>query len=184
MEQSINENRVNSGELRLSDNPEPSRKLILFKPKSCKRCSLVFVPNAKGNLYCPTCAEIQRDLLEQKRRERNIRRRAAQGKPVGCGRGGNQESGSSSPYYKNGIGFFRKTSRKIRDEIRFCERCGKDLMNADRYSWCVHHIDRNRNNNIRENFMLLCKRCHQLEHNCAAVLPQNSGRCNDHPERE
>ena len=46
--------------------------------------------------------------------------------------------------YKNGIGFFRREGSKLKETVRYCERCGKDLKNAGRYSWVVHHKDHNK----------------------------------------
>lgn len=48
-----------------------------------------------------------------------------------------------------------------RNQIEQCERCG--------YKECkkilgVHHKDRNRNNNKRDNLEILCPNCHSLEH--------------------
>lgn len=72
--------------------------------------------------------------------------------------------------YKNGIGFFLRMRSVIKEERRFCERCGKDLKGVGRYLWAVHHKDHNHYNNILENFELLCKGCHQKEHQCAREL--------------
>ena len=37
----------------------------------------------------------------------------------------------------------------------------------------VHHKDHNRKNNVESNFELLCKRCHQVEHECWKNLTNN-----------
>ena len=63
-----------------------------------------------------------------------------------------------------GIGYFMTSRGRIKRERRYCNRCGKDLLRLNKFEWVVHHIDHNRTNNIDENFELLCKRCHQLEH--------------------
>lgn len=180
----IMENRVNSGDTRTAGNPEPSRNSKVFTPKACKVCGKTFQPYAPCNLYCPECIPVKIAIKKQKQREGQMRRQLKQGRPVGCGRGGNTKKGKEDSSYKYGYSFFRRTSKQMKEEVRYCERCGKDLLNADRYHWCVHHIDHNRYNNVRENYMLLCKRSHQLEHNCIKALPQYSGRRNDHPERE
>ena len=62
------------------------------------------------------------------------------------------------------IGYFVQRGPEIKEELGKCNRCSKDLTNATRYEWCLHHRDHDRNNNTDENFELLCKRCHQLEH--------------------
>lgn len=41
-----------------------------------------------------------------------------------------------------------------------CERCGYDLYEILH----VHHIDRNRDNNVLNNLELLCPNCHAKEH--------------------
>lgn len=46
------------------------------------------------------------------------------------------------------------------DSVGKCERCGID----DKRILNLHHIDRNRGNNIRENLLLLCWNCHAVDH--------------------
>lgn len=58
--------------------------------------------------------------------------------------------------YKNGIGFFRREGSKLKETVRYCERCGKDLKNAGRYSW--------------------------VEEAKPLILARR--KCNDYPERE
>ena len=74
----------------------------------------------------------------------------------------------ASPFYKNGIGDFIRFRREL--EEKYCNRCGKDLTNASRYQWVVHHKNHDRTCNTVDNFEVLCKRCHQLEHTCADNL--------------
>lgn len=181
MKKFVMENHVNSGDIRSSaDNPEPSRKK--FKEKPCKICKNIFTPTAPCNLFCPDCIPIKKALDQEKHRKRMAEQRLKSGKPVGCGKGGSNKCGKDHPAYRYGFGFFRKTAHQMKQEIRYCERCGKDLLNAGRYQWCVHHIDHNRKNNVRENYMLLCKRCHQLEHNCAENFRSNSEGATTIPE--
>lgn len=99
------------------------------------------------------------------------------GHKVGVGKGGANRKGAEDEQFTSGIGYFHKSTHRIRRERRFCERCHKDLINVGRYFWCVHHRDRNRANNCDENFELLCKRCHQIEHNCIEALRKR----NDYP---
>jgi len=113
---------------------------------------------------CPECA------LKHKRQVRNtwhMQRRIKDGDPaVGVGRGGSNKKGSEHPQYKNGIGRFNALKKLMYAEIKQCERCGKDLTNVQSDEKCVHHIDHDRTHNVRENLIVLCKRCHQLEHKC------------------
>jgi hypothetical protein len=66
--------------------------------------------------------------------------------------------------YKDGSFTYESFRKEVKEEIRFCQRCDKDLLKTSRYEWCVHHIDHNHYNNQRINLELLCKRCHQIEH--------------------
>lgn len=49
---------------------------------------------------------------------------------------------------------------KLFDEIGHCERCGF----SDERALTVHHRDRNRKHNTRENLELLCWNCHAIDH--------------------
>jgi hypothetical protein len=49
---------------------------------------------------------------------------------------------------------------KLIRDIGKCEHCGIE----DERLFTLHHIDRNRGNNIRSNLLLLCWNCHCLEH--------------------
>ncbi|WP_425512192.1 HNH endonuclease [Xanthomonas translucens] len=58
-------------------------------------------------------------------------------------------------------------------KVRYCERCRKDLLGLPPAMRAVHHKDHNRKHNEERNFELLCKRCHQVEHECWRNLPNN-----------
>lgn len=66
------------------------------------------------------------------------------------------KSGENHPNYKTG----EATYRNIIQEDSICERCGFDNIKALE----VHHKDRNRHNNKRENLEILCANCHMIEH--------------------
>lgn len=78
----------------------------------------------------------------------------------GVGSGDNQGIGPSHHSYKDGIGTYRQFTGTS------CEQCGSAKF------LCAHHRDEDRTNNVKENIQTLCKRCHQLLHNCAAALPK------------
>lgn len=81
--------------------------------------------------------------------------------------------GEESPFYTDGISNFIYYRRSLKDKYKECSECCKDLTNAGRYEWVVHHIDHNRKNNNLSNFTILCKRCHQLEHECHKAFPKS-----------
>lgn len=130
--------------------------------KSCTDCGTDYTPKGPAAKFCSLCGERNRKLRNI---EKANRFRVTQGVQVGVGKGGANVTLS-------GISNFKKRRRRqIKDERRYCERCSKDLLNAEPWQWCTHHRDHNRTNNVDSNFELLCKRCHQLEHDCAANLP-------------
>ena len=141
-----------------------------FKVKPCKHCSKEFQPVSPCNLYCINCAE---EVRAQRVKAYSKKYWEADPRYLGVGRGGSNKKG-------NGIGHFFRRRKEILKEVRYCERCEKDLINATRYQWCVHHRDHDRNNNADSNFELLCKSCHQIEHNChlnlegATTIPKGS----------
>lgn len=131
--------------------------------KRCKMCGRVLPP--RRSKYCsPECqrAKNAKYAMEQ---------RILKGDPtVGVGKGGSNKKFTDHKQYTSGMGNFHALRKQMREEILNCERCDKDLSEATRYHWCVHHMDRNRTNNVRENLEMLCKRCHQIEHDCASAL--------------
>lgn len=54
-----------------------------------------------------------------------------------------------------------RANMKKAGEITTCERCG---FNQHPHILGIHHKDRDRNNNKRNNLEVLCPNCHSLEH--------------------
>jgi hypothetical protein len=151
---------------------EVSRK---FKDKECQMCGRIYSPTGSCSKFCMECIPESRKALARKgAQDYRIRHRLV--KKPGVGKGGNTKTGKDHHSYKNGTGIFYKDARRIREERKHCERCGKDLLGVGRYEWCVHHKDHNRQNNVDENYELLCKRCHQIEHDCQNAFTKT---CND-----
>lgn len=139
---------------------------MIFTDKTCQRCNCTYMPTGRNSKFCEPCKVIHRRekaaIDQQAYRVRNMLI-----KNPGVGSGGSQKKGTESPYYKHGLGCdFQDVRKQIKDEVRYCEKCNKDLLEVSRYHWCLHHIDHDRTNNVRSNFQLLCKRCHQMEHDC------------------
>lgn len=133
-----------------------------FKSKPCKICGDEFTPHSPCAFYCDVCRpkalhEIQKRADQRYRLRKGVR-------PVGSG--GTTQCGPGNPAWIDGRGIFHRMRKVVKAEVSACERCGVDLSNAGRYHWCVHHKDHNRANNDRDNLILLCKRCHQVEHRC------------------
>lgn len=135
-----------------------------LKSKQCLNCRQVYIPTGSCSKFCSiSCRdeynkEHNYEVLQAWRRK--------QGVQVGVGKGGATGFGKANPYYKNGIGIFHRQAPIIKQQRRYCEFCGKDLLDVTRYEWCLHHRDHDRTNNDPSNWILLCKSCHQIEHKC------------------
>jgi len=127
--------------------------------KNCVMCGGILPP--RKSKYCNRACHSKRNSLYA------LSKRTADGDPsVGLGKGGGNKEGKDNKHYVNGMGQFYKIRQHLRETIKHCQACHKDLTHASRYEWCVHHIDHDRTNNVEENFEMLCKRCHQIEHEC------------------
>lgn len=75
-------------------------------------------------------------------------------------RNGRWNGGTANlPYTYEFIKFLRK---QIRQECKYiCALCSRECLGKSGH---VHHIDYDRENNIRENLILLCSRCHGRTH--------------------
>ena len=140
-----------------------------FKIKQCYECGKDFQPAGPAAKYCDDCRDDKRREAARVGTQRYRIKHGLVEKP-GVGKGGNQRKGKSNTQYKNGSRYFQNNRHRIKEERRYCERCGKDLLNATSKMWCIHHRDHDRDNNIDSNFELLCKRCHQVEHDCIKAL--------------
>lgn len=136
-----------------------------FTEKSCLQCGTSYVPIGSSSKYCSL--ECRHEAYKPRYKGWQDKHNLKKGRAVGVGKGGLTGLGKDNPNYKTGIGIFHSTLKyQVKEEMRYCERCSIDLINATRYHWCVHHRDHDRTNNTRENLELLCKRCHQIEHDC------------------
>ncbi len=135
-----------------------------YPQKPCRVCNITFQPSGPASLYCDICRPIKLKETSDRRSKAYQKRK---GVLLGVGKGGNNAKGPEDSQFKSGIGVFMKTVKSIRAEVRYCERCHKDLIDVKPSEWATHHRDHDRTNNVRSNFELLCKRCHQLEHNCS-----------------
>lgn len=138
----------------------------------CEVCGKVCTRVTPAQRYCGECASTKHKEADA-RKILNYRIRC--GVKVGVGKGGNNRKGVDGYTYSNGVGIFRRLKLDSMSN-RLCERCGKDLTTyietGGRNSmWVVHHKDANYYHNVLSNLELLCKRCHQLHHDCTRNLP-------------
>lgn len=150
--------------------------------KRCKTCGCDFLGKGPAARYCSACALEAAEAQKIKNRERTQAYRIKHGlvRNPGVGSGNAQGKGPASPYYKHGW-YVADRLRPVVKARRYCERCEEDLSSASRWHWVVHHRDHNHYNNVIENLELLCKRCHQIEHEChkafkksATTIPEGS----------
>lgn len=138
----------------------------MFKQKPCGKCNSTFTPTAPCNKYC---SEGCKATAKQEAYERGWRAREMRVNPnYGVGKGGANKKGSEDSQYKSGKGFLNANRKFFKESVRFCEDCGKDLIDAvGSNSFCIHHRDHNNRNNPEDfsNWELLCPRCHHIHHN-------------------
>lgn len=151
--------------------------------KECSICGCVFTGTGPAAKYCPVHAEEMRQLAKERGYSNHVNKMIATGqlKKPGSGKGGNPYRGKDHPSYKHGWYVADRLRVEVKEERRYCERCDEDLKDVSRWHWVVHHKDNDHYNNAIENLELLCKRCHQVEHEChkafdkgATTIPQGS----------
>lgn len=144
--------------------------------KLCKVCGCSFKGKGPAAMYC----EVHQAEAKQKQKERKrlaiAAARAASGeiKMPGVGKGGNPMKGKANPMYKHGKYVFETLRTEIKREVRYCQRCNKDLLETTQHLWVVHHRDHNHWNHDLSNLELLCKRCHQIEHECHKAFTKSA----------
>lgn len=135
-----------------------------YKPKQCTICNAQYIPTGQCSKYCPTCKPIQTKLVNSQA----VKNWSLQ-KGILNGKGSGSTTGyeSNNHMYKHGRCSFRRWAKELKESSKgFCSFCNIDLRKATHYQWVGHHKDHNKNNNTKENLILLCKKCHQIEHKC------------------
>lgn len=140
--------------------------------RTCEYCKKEYKPTGPAQKTCTTCRKHIESVTSQVYHD--IARIKKYGTHEGIGSGNTQGRGKEHHSYKNGTGLFLTLRKQVREEVRYCEDCGKDLKDVSKYHWCVHHIDYDRTHNDRENLKLLCKRCHQVEHDCIRNIAEGA----------
>ena len=139
----------------------------------CIECGKDTVRTGPAQKRCPECRPAANTRIQKAAiKEWNIRT----GKFTGTGSGAHNTLGEEHPQWNGGERKFGQVlAPSYYKKVRYCERCNVDLKGAPPEFRAVHHKDHNRKNNAESNFELLCKRCHQIEHECWRNLPNNSG---------
>jgi HNH endonuclease len=134
-----------------------------LKNRHCNNCGAEYTPTGSCSKYCPTCKpvvtkEVQKEAIK----------RWAINKGILNGKGSGSSTGTekANHMYSHGRCVFRRWAKERKLQEGLCEHCGKDIKDATHYEWVGHHKDHNPNNNVIENLILLCKQCHQIEHEC------------------
>lgn len=124
-----------------------------FKARKCIDCPEVFVPTGNNTQRCVPCRKANHLKVCKERWKRTY---------VKKGRA--DQTGSRNPGWKGGTSpaYYRKVGFEAHGKT--CA-CGREAV-------LIHHKDEDRTNSSPDNLEPLCKRCHQLHHNCAANLPQ------------
>jgi len=130
-----------------------------FKSKNCLVCNIEYLPTGKYSKYCTSCAKEKKKLSIKKWHYQH-------GILNGKGSGSSTGIGVDNIMYKHGRCVFRRWAKERKESTGLCEHCGKDIKNATHYEWVGHHKDHNKHNNSIDNLVLLCKQCHQIEHQC------------------
>ena len=111
------------------------------KPRACEECGTVFSPDPEAKVNARWCS------VKCRQRAKYVR---------DYERKGYDQKGEKNNAYKNGI--FDYSNKGFEHYGRKCNRCSSED------NLCVHHRDRNRQNNDLNNLEVLCRSCHSREH--------------------
>lgn len=125
--------------------------IYMIKTFTCKNCQKEFQKETRSYAYyCDEC----RKIINRKNALAHAYRTGRIKKP-GVGSGGNQWGENNHMW----SGFKGEYSYKnIKDLPQQCELCNTTI------NLCVHHKDKDRHNNSRDNLVVLCRSCHSKIH--------------------
>ena len=142
-----------------------------FNEKQCVQCGNIYTPLGSSSKFCSLDCRKENYAPKQRVWVQKSAIKSGRLKNPGVGKGGMIRSGKEHPSWKNGIGTYKKKGRKRLEEVSFkCERCDSDIDPNKKGTWATHHKDHDRTNNSDENLEILCKKCHQIEHECWKAL--------------
>lgn len=147
-------------ELKLGEFGGPPERTIPSQAKEimliCLDCKKTFQRRGPNHKRCDGCARTKNlAVMKQWHKDNAV-----------TGQGSGALPGEANSNYKHGRNTFRAWARdRLADLNNCCERCGNKIENL-RNGWAGHHKDHNPMNNVPDNLEVLCKRCHQIEHEC------------------
>lgn len=154
------------------------------KPKACVKCGTIYTPKGNCSKYCETCAV---EVKKQQQEAGRYRHRRKLGMKIGRG----SVKGTGASFYKHGKSVFDRLARERVALLNKCEVCEKDLTNRTQWNWVGHHKDHNPLNNVETNLIIMCKKCHQIEHKCwkafegvTTISKESSCKCNEAPRTD
>lgn len=127
-----------------------------YNARACKACATLFIPTGCRQPWCNECAEFR---YSYKIHLQSLLRTHKRGGKAGSGSGGHNESGCHSQKYRE---WFLLDVYRAQDGR--CAVCWDEVELGPEF--LLHHKDHNREHNVRDNFDGVCKRCHQIEHEC------------------
>lgn len=134
---------------------------MVDKMKKCLDCGVEFKQTGKNHKRCSSCATARARQAVLDWQSKYITQ-----KP-GVGKGGSTPFGELNPYFRHGRSIFGRWAKEKLVELNYkCERCGATIDTSVKGMWAGHHKDHDKTNNIKSNLEVLCKRCHQVEHEC------------------
>jgi hypothetical protein len=150
---------VDNTELRLKENEMSMIKNAVYKPKNCRACHSTYTPTGAASKYCVECGEFRH--LWGKWRDARAKTIKAGGN-AGVGSGGQNIGGVTEWNYRERLG---KEVYEFQNGL--CYDCAEEFTFNE---LLMHHKDHNRKNNALTNFAMVCKRCHQVEHDCGLAF--------------
>lgn len=130
---------------------KPSHQKLGYGVYCSRRCSDLGRRNGQ-TVSCANCKKLfyapQKQLLRSKSKLNFCSRQCFSQSHVGV----------HHPLWKTGENAYLSLMRKKRKQV--CRRCGM----KNKRVLLVHHIDKNRKNNVLSNLVWLCRNCHHLVH--------------------
>ena len=121
--------------------------------KECARCGAQFRPTGPNTKRCSKCRYVHHlEYCKEKHHSTYIKK-------------GYNQKGEKNNAWKGGVSpaYYQRIAFSIHGLL--CVRCSRKGV-------LVHHLDGDHANSSPDNLEVLCKRCHQVGHDCASNLPK------------